>query len=456
MVINYANISKQKNNMAERKEKTVVVVGSGGREQGLGFGLGRSPDVKRTVMVPGNPGSHFLGIGHGKTIVNREPAGDDVGEYMKVIRAEKPDLVVVGPELLLVKGLGDMLAEEKIPAIAPTSEVARLEASKVHTRRLATFLGVPQPEYSISNNVKDGLDMLDAYWDWNYRVVKVDGLAGGKGVTVCDTKEELSEAISTARKRFPTAADQILIEERLEGTEVSYIGVTDGTRFVPFVPTMDYKRLLDGDKGPNTGGMGAIAPNPNLTPEIAQEIEQRIVMPFIDHQREIGDPYKGFFYAGVMLTKDGPKLIEINVRNGDPETQVQMTTMSDALDLYKFLRTVTDGTLRDSVQVRKQLFPPNKAAVLIVLAAEGYPDNPKKDFEIWGINAASMLKDITVFHAATKQSRAGAIVANGGRVLNVVGTGKTIDQARSKANLAIESIQDPSHSLIYRTDIGKR
>lgn len=430
------------------KEK-VLIVGSDSRSQALAYAVGQSPHVDKVVVAPGNPGTQNLAKRTGKLIINEEIVGGSVSGVMDLVREIKPDLVVVSPETWLEKGLGDALEEENVNAIAPPTDRAILETDKAWTRRECQKWGVPQPEWYVFSDPTEALSFIDS-WEKDEGVVKVAGLAAGKGVTVCDTKEEMREALRTAKRKFGSAAEKILVEERLYGKEVSYIVLCDGQTIYPLTPALDYKRLRDGDIGPNTGGMGAIAPNPAVTTEIAAKIEQSMIISVVQGMRNENKPYIGFLYAGVMLTKDGPRLLEFNCRGGDPETQVQV--LLEARDFYMTLKRCSRGKLdiyRGDHQHRKKA-----SAVTVVLAADGYPQQKIRVGEVvFGLDNLS--PEVIVFQAGTK-SEDGRVKTAGGRVLGVTAMAEDLEKATALVYQQVGPEKIHFSDMQYRKDIGER
>lgn len=429
--------------------KKVMVVGNGGREQALAWKLTKSPHVSQIFMLPGNPGTDDIAHMTGKLIENIEVDPDNFSKIIDTARQQDVQLVIVGSENQLVKGLGDELALNQIPAIAPPEAQAQLETSKFWTRQFCEEYGIAQPLFTPFTNERDAQDYVAAMGIKN-AVVKADGLANGKGVIVCDSQEETIAAIRTIKEKLPQAAETILLEERLYGIEISCIALTDGWTSVQLPTAKDHKRQLDGDQGPNTGGMGAISPNPAVTPEIAAEIQQAIIQPAITGMAHRGLPFRGVLYAGIMLTKDGPKLLEFNVRFGDPETQAQLPLFH--YDLYDVLTKVASGKLTDLAYSREPRFP--RASCVVVLAAENYPENPRKGDVIHGLataQARALALGGIIFQAGTKTVN-GKLMTKGGRVLNMVGTGDSKEAARNNCYEVIEYIN--FDGMQYRTDIG--
>lgn len=414
----------------------VLLIGSGGREHALAMALARSPLLSRLYVAPGNPGT----AEHGSNVAL------DVADHAAVVafcRQQAIDLVVIGPEAPLVAGLVDDLALAGIKAFGPTRAAARLEASKAFTKEICDDAGIPTATYAafnVANAAKAYIAAMGAPI-----VVKFDGLAAGKGVVVAQTIEEGCAAVDRMFAEAGGDAD-VVIEECLEGEEVSLFCLVGADGVLPFGTAKDHKRALDGDQGPNTGGMGAISPAPRLTPALLDQAMAEIVRPTLEALAARKTPYRGILYAGLMLTADGPKLIEYNCRFGDPECQALMLRLDDDL-LPLLLASVDDGLAGKSVAWS------DRAAVTVVLAAGGYPAAPRRGTTIGGVARASALDGVTVFHAGTALDQ-DRLVAVGGRVLNVSATGTSIDEARTRAYAAVDAIDWPEG--FCRRDIGLR
>jgi phosphoribosylamine--glycine ligase len=416
----------------------ILLIGSGGREHALAWAIARSPLCRRLLVAPGNPGTAALA----------ENVALDVADHAAVLdlcRREAIDLVVVGPEGPLVAGLVDDLAAAGIRAFGPTAAAARLEGSKAFTKELCREAGIPTAAFARFGEA----DTAKAYVRAQGApiVVKADGLAAGKGVVVAATVAEAEAAIDAMLGgALGAAGAELVIEECLVGEEASFFALCDGTRALPLASAQDHKRAHDGDTGPNTGGMGAYSPAPVLTPALERQVMEEIVVPTLAAMRARGTPYRGVLYAGLMITAEGPKLIEYNCRFGDPETQVLMPRL--ASDLVEALVAACDGTLGD-VEIRWR----DQVALTVVLAARGYPGAVERGSAIRGVAAAAALEGVTVFHAGTA-TRGGDFVAAGGRVLNVTATGVGIAEARARAYAAVERIDWPEG--FCRRDIGWR
>ena len=414
----------------------VLLIGSGGREHALAWALAASPLCDKLYAAPGNPG-----IAHEAECVPL--AATDIDGIVGFAKRENIDFVVVGPEAPLVAGLVDRLEAAGIAAFGPSEAAAQLEASKGFTKDLAAAAKIPTAAYKRFTDADAAKDYVRARGA--PIVVKADGLAAGKGVTVATTLAEAEAAIDDALTdgKFGKAGAEIVVEEFLEGPEASFLALVDGANVLPLVSAQDNKRVGDGDTGPNTGGMGAISPAPGFTPEIERAALDKIVKPTVAAMAARGMPFKGVLYAGLILTKDGPKLIEFNVRFGDPETQALLPRLKS--DLLPALIASRDGDLRDF-----DLRWDKRPSVSVVMAARGYPGEPVRGGEIKGLDAAAQTGAL-VFHAGTKADGA-RILADGGRVLNVTALGDTMAEARSRAYGAIAKIDWPDG--FCRTDIG--
>jgi phosphoribosylamine--glycine ligase len=417
----------------------ILLLGSGGREHALAWKLAQSPRCKMLFAAPGNPG-----IAQHAECVNL-----DAGDHQTVItfcNAVQIGLVVVGPEAPLVGGLADSLRGAGIPVFGPSKAAAQLEGSKSFTKEMCLRAGIPTAGYRRADSLDEAMAALDAFGI--PVVVKADGLAAGKGVTVAMTREEAEEAVRDIfGGRFGAAGASAVIEEFMEGEEASYFALTDGRTVVPFGTAQDHKRVGDGDTGPNTGGMGAYSPAPVMTPMLRGEVVSKIFAPTVQAMAEAGMPYSGVLYAGLMLTRDGPKLIEYNCRFGDPECQVLMMRLES--DLVEYLLACAENRLAALPAPRFS----DDTALTVVMAAKGYPGTPEKGGAISGIEAAEAT-GAKVFHAGTMLDEAGALVAIGGRVLNVTAIATTAKEAQAKAYAAVDVIDFPSG--FCRRDIGWR
>jgi phosphoribosylamine--glycine ligase len=417
----------------------VLVIGSGGREHALCWAIAKSPLTSRLTCAPGNGGIAEVA----------ECAALDIGRHEAIIgfcRDQGVDFVVIGPEAPLVAGLGDALAEAGIRHFGPSAAAARLEGSKGFTKDLCRDLGIPTGDYQrfrVAGEAK-------AYVASRERlpiVIKADGLAAGKGVVIAETRQEADAAIDACFSgAFGAAGAEVVVEEFLVGEEASFFALSDGANIVPLATAQDHKRVGDGDTGPNTGGMGAYSPAPVMTADMVRRTMDEIVRPTIAGMARRGMPFKGVLFAGLMITREGPKLIEYNVRFGDPECQVLMVRLKS--DLLAHLVAVSDGTLaEDRVQWHEE------PALTVVMAARGYPGDYGRGSEIRGLEAAGEVQDVHVFHAGTRRDGQ-RMLANGGRVLNVTARGSSIAEARRRAYAAVDRIDWPEG--FCRRDIGWR
>lgn len=413
---------------------TVVVVGGGGREHALVHALAASQCEPRVVAAPGNGGTP-----------NRAAVDvSDIDGLCALAAAEAADLVVVGPEAPLVQGLADRLRADGFAVLGPSRDAARLEGSKAFSKTVMDEANVPTARWGSFTDAREA----EAFARTLARVVvKADGLAGGKGVVVCETHDEAERAIDAHLSgRHGSASRSIVVEERLEGEELSVIALADGSRVALLAPSQDHKRVFDGDRGPNTGGMGAYSPAPHGTPGLMAEVERRCLVPILDRMAERGTPFTGVLYAGLMMTADGPKVLEYNVRFGDPEAQAILPRMED--DVYEVLLATARGELGgDPVRFS------DRAALTVVLAAEGYPGDVRTGDRIEGLAEAEAVEDVVVCHAGTRRE-GDRLWTAGGRVLSVTGLGKDLMRASDAAYAAAGRLFWPG--LHYRRDIGFR
>ena len=413
----------------------VLLIGSGGREHALAWKLAASPLLGKLFAAPGNPG-----IAEHATL-----AVIDIADHQAVVNfchLHAIALVVVGPEGPLVDGLADSLSAAGIKVFGPSGKAAQLEGSKGFTKDLCARYDIPTAAYGRFNNAPKARAYVRA--QGAPIVIKADGLAAGKGVTVAMTLDEALAAIDDCFEgAFGAAGAEVVVEEFLTGEEASFFVLCDGKTALPLTTAQDHKRVGDGDTGPNTGGMGAYSPAPVMTPELIAQTMAEIIEPTMRGMAEMGAPFAGILYAGLMIGPDGPKLIEYNVRFGDPECQVMMMRLKD--DILVLLMAAADGGLANlSVRWR------DEAALSVVMAAEGYPATPRKGTEIKGI-AAARETGAEVFHAGTRLTD-GKLLADGGRVLNVTALGKTVGEAQALAYKAVDAIDWPEG--FCRTDIG--
>lgn len=418
--------------------KRVLVVGSGAREHALVWKLLQSPSVREVVAAPGNAGIAAIA----RCVGTR---ADDVEGLVALARAEAFDLVVIGPEAPLVLGLVDALVAHGIAAFGPSAAAARLEGSKAFAKEIMRASGVPTADFAVF----DDLDAAQAYVRAAARplVVKADGLCAGKGVVVAkDTDEALTALDEMMGARIHgEAGARVLIEECLEGPEVSYHVVCDGTRYVPLAAAQDHKRLRDGDQGPNTGGMGAYSPPPVVSDAIEQAILRRVVEPVLATMAARGTPFRGALFVGAMIVDGEPQVLEFNTRFGDPETEVLMARWGG--DVLPLFWAAAQGSLES---VTTLWDAPH--AVAVVLAARGYPSAPEKGATITGLEALEGDPHVVAFHAGTRRGAHGALETSGGRVLTVTAIGATLDEAAARAYTACDRIDFEGKQL--RRDIG--
>ncbi|GEP10370.1 phosphoribosylamine--glycine ligase [Methylobacterium gnaphalii] len=413
----------------------ILLIGSGGREHALAWAISKSPLCDRLFTAPGNSGT----AAHGTNLPDLKAS--DHAAVVEFCRREAIGLVVVGPEVPLVAGLVDDLHAAGIRAFGPTKAAAQLEGSKGFTKELCAEYGIPTAGFARFTEVEPALAYLREHGA--PIVVKADGLAAGKGVVVA---ESLPEAEAAVRNVLDAPGAALVIEECMVGEEASFFALCDGTRAVPIGTAQDHKRAFDGDRGPNTGGMGAYSPASIITPALEAEVMERIIAPTLRGMAERGTPFTGILYAGLMLTADGPRLIEYNTRFGDPEAQVLMPRLTG--DLVPALIAACDGDLS---QVSLG-FDSSRAALTVVMAAAGYPGTVVRGSPIRGV-AEAAAEDVIVFHAGTRQEGS-QLVADGGRVLAVTAIGRSVREAQARAYAAIARIDWPEG--FCRRDIGYR
>ena len=413
----------------------ILVIGSGGREHALYWKLSESPQTEQIYAIPGNPG---MGA-------SAEIALDDHAAILRFVKEHEIGLVVVGPEVPLMNGLVDELEAAGIRAFGPRANAAEIEGSKSFAKDLMKKYGIPTARYEVFTAAEPARAYIRQ--EGAPIVVKADGLAAGKGVIVAMTEQEALDAVDAIMEdhSFGDAGARVVIEEFMEGEEASLLAFTDGTMIRPMISAQDHKRAYDGDRGPNTGGMGTYAPAPVMTPEMTERAVEEILKPTIAAMAKEGRVYRGCLYLGLMVTADGPKVVEFNARFGDPETQVVLPLLDS--DLVAIMCACADGTLAD-VPIRWK----DGAAVCVVLASGGYPGHYEKGQEIHGLADAEAMGAL-VFHAGTAM-KAGKLVTNGGRVLGVVGRGADISSAVDAAYAAATKIS--FKDAYYRKDIAHR
>ena len=414
--------------------RRVLLIGGGGREHAIGWKLNQSDQVSEIMSLPGNPGLASIG----PIIEGIDPT--DVGAVAAFAKAQGVDLVVIGPEAPLAAGLVDALAAWGIRAFGPTRSAARLESSKTFAKQVMDRAGVPTAAWGSFDDPEAAKHFMRS--QTAPYVIKADGLAAGKGVLVTDKLSEGDAWIDDCLEgRF--GEGQVVVEAFLEGPELSIFAVCDGTDAVLLEPARDYKRLRNGDQGPNTGGMGAYSPVDELPDGIMEFTLDRVVRPVLATMANEGTPYVGFLYVGYVLTADGPSVLEFNCRLGDPETQVVLPRLRS--DLVDLIDAALDGNVGTVLLEWSEV-----AAVNVVLAAEGYPENPVKGTRLKRLTVPD---GVTLFHAGTTSDENGAVIATGGRVLNVVALGPTIDNARTLCYDAVDTIRWPG--MQYRSDIAR-
>ncbi len=411
----------------------VLVVGSGGREHALGWKLSQSKKINKVYFAPGNGG----------TINNVQIAAEDIDNLVK-FASEKNCLTVVGPEVPLSLGIVDVFTQKELRIFGPTKAAARLESSKILAKNFMKRNGILTPKFETFDEAKEAKEYAKS--NNSQLVVKADGLAAGKGVMVCNNPSEAIDAIEKmlVENSFGDAGSKIILEERIIGVEASYIALSDGVTAIPMATSQDHKRIYDGDKGPNTGGMGAYSPTPVINDSLAEKIQKDVINKTVDCMKKEGNQFKGFLYAGIMLKDGNPYVLEFNARMGDPECQPIMMRMES--DLYDYITASIDGNVSK--------LPPmswkKQSAVCVVLASKGYPESYPKNEEISGLDLQD--KRSFVFHAGTKRENS-KILTNGGRVLGVTALGDTLDSAISTAYSRIEKIS--WQNKYFRKDIGK-
>ena len=405
----------------------ILVVGSGGREHALVWKLSQSPRVTKIYCAPGN-------VGTAVDAENLNIPADDIHRLVKFAREYKIDLTIVGPEAPLVAGLCDELRRHGLAVFGPSAAAARLEGSKVFTKKLLRKANIPTAAFSVFSRMPEAMQYLDECEE-QAMVVKADGLAAGKGVFVCANLAEARAAVRSILqdRAFGDAGSQVVIEECLVGQEASILAIVDGDTIVPLDVAQDHKRAFDNDKGPNTGGMGAYCPAPVVTSEIMDDIVRRILIPTIHTMKVEGCPFSGVLYAGIMLTAHGPKVLEYNVRFGDPEAQPVLMRLKT--DLAEVLMLAATGRLSELQSLDWDPRP----AVCVVMASEGYPGVYTKGHAISGIDEADRVPGVKVFHAGTAMKH-GEVVNAGGRVLGVTALGDTIAEAKKAAYTAVDKI----------------
>jgi len=406
----------------------VLVIGQGGREHALAWKLRQSPKVTKVFCAPGNAGTAV-------DATNIDLNSNDTQRLIKFARSEKIDLTIVGPEAPLVAGLVDAFEDAGLRVFGPSKEAAQLEGSKAFAKQMMRLAKVPTAEFQSFVDPEDAIRHIEER-RLGQLVVKADGLAAGKGVYVCNEREEAIAAVRRLMidREFGAAGSQIVIEERLSGQELSVLAVVDGRTIVTLEAAQDHKAAFDGDQGPNTGGMGAYSPTPIAPPLVIDDVIQSILIPIVHTMRRQGIEYRGVLYAGIMLTAQGPKVLEFNVRLGDPEAQPVLMRLKT--DLFDLLWAATEGTLRELPPLEWDPRP----SLCVVMASEGYPGNYTKGHPIRGLENAARLADTKVFHAGTVRM-GDQVVTDGGRVLGVTAIGNDVADAKRRAYEAVKCIR---------------
>lgn len=423
----------------------ILIIGSGGREHALAWKIAQSPLTEVIWCAPGSPAMDQIGPCF-------DVAADDVQGLHDLALQLEPDLIVIGPEAPLAGGLADGLRARGFDVFGPGAEGAKLESSKGFAKDFMARLGVPTAMYRKVTDLVSARGFFDSLRP--PYVIKADGLAAGKGVVIApDIHTAIHEAQAMLSGKFGGAGAELVLEEFMQGEEASVFVLTDGVNRLTLPACQDHKRLLDGDEGPNTGGMGAYAPAPVMTPELLSEVDETIAAPIIDAMAQAGFPYQGVLYIGLMITPEGPKVVEFNVRFGDPECQVLMMSLAD--DIVPALLACATGGMpaRDFARLLPQLNA-SRPAACVVMASEGYPGAYEKGSVIKGLKATGAVEGVTVFHAGTGVNDEGDWIATGGRVLTVTAAGDTLEQAVSRAYQAVDLIDWPQG--VHRRDIAWR
>jgi len=427
-----------------------LVVGKGGREHALVWKLAQSPRIDKLYVAPGNPGmanlAELVDIRVDTPVSERDKLSAEIDRLVTFAKERDIGLTVIGPDDALAGGIVDRFRANGLKAFGPTAAAAQLESSKAFAKELMERIGVPTARHHSFTDANAACKYITA--QGAPIVVKASGLAAGKGAVVC---HKLDDALATAREMleddaFGSAGSEIVVEDYMVGEEASLFALCDGEHYVTLVPAQDHKAIYEGDQGPNTGGMGAYAPAPVMTPALVQEAEAHIIQPVLAEMRRIGTPYQGVLYCGLMFTDEGPKVVEFNARFGDPECQILMPLLKN--DLVEVLEAACDGQL-DQIEIEN--YP--QAAVCVVMASQGYPGSYDKGLPINGLDDASAREGIVVFHAGTTR-RDGDVYTDGGRVLCITATGANIDAAVDNAYAAVDEI---SFANAYcRRDIAHR
>jgi len=417
----------------------ILVVGSGGREHSICWAIAKSSLCRELFCAPGNAGISSLA-----SCIDIQ--ADDIEKIVKFAKDESIDFVIVGPETPLVLGLTDRLIESGIKTFGPSMSAAKLEGSKAYMKDIVSRSGIPTAKYKSFTRAELAKKYISE--QGAPIVIKTDGLAAGKGVILCKSISEAHEAVDKmmTEKIFGESGNEVIVEEFLTGEEVSFFVLTDGKVSIPLTSAQDYKAVGDGDIGPNTGGMGAYSPAPIMTKELSNQVMNSIITPSVEAMAKAGTPYAGILFAGLMITENGPKLLEYNIRFGDPECQVLMRRIKS--DLLPILIAASEGTLEG-----QQIEWHDVYSMIVVMAAQGYPGSYKKGGEIAGIEKAEEISDVIVFHSGTKKVNK-KIIANGGRVLGVTSLANSVTQVKENVYKAVKKIKWKDG--FYRNDIGWR
>lgn len=414
----------------------IGIIGSGGREHSICFKLKQSNKINNLYCLPGNAGTSEISQ-------NIDVDINDFNKLYEIIKNKKIDILVVGPEMPLVNGITDFFEEKKIKVFGPTKKASMLEGSKAFMKKICKNFNIPSAKYKEITNINDAEKFIEKF---NLPiVVKSDGLAAGKGVTICDSREKAIKDIKDILNGKFKLSKKVVIEEFLEGEEASYFIITDGENYIPIGTAQDHKRIGENDTGPNTGGMGAYSPSSLITAEVEEKIKQKIIEPTLKGMKEIGCPYKGILYAGLMIENSEPKLIEYNIRFGDPECQILMMRLEN--DLIDLITATFNKTL-----LNKKVSWTKEPGITIVAASKGYPGNFEKLKEIKNIHMIKSNNKKQLFHAGTIKKNDGKIYSNGGRVLNSTVVDSNLETARNKALEILDNL-DWSNKY-YRRDIG--
>ena len=407
----------------------VLVVGSGGREHALIWKLKQSPSVEQLFCAPGNAGT-------GLDCTNVDISATDIPQLISFAQKQQIDLTIIGPEAPLVMGIVDEFQKAGLRVFGPSRKASELEGSKKFAKEVMRKANVPTADFRVFTNAAEAISYIEEREEGDRFVIKADGLAAGKGVTVCSNNEEARAAIKRMliQREFGEASQRIVVEDRLEGEEASLLAFVDGNTIVPLEAAQDHKAAHDGDVGPNTGGMGAYSPTPVVTMEIVDTVVEKILIPMVHEMNKEGRPFRGCLYAGLMLTNQGPKVLEFNVRLGDPETQAVLFRLKS--DLAQIMYAAAEGKLD---QIEPLEWDP-RPAVCVVMASGGYPGDFEKGHPIRGLEEAALVPETKVFHAGTKLD-GGQIVNDGGRVLGVTAIGETISEAKLRAYQAVKCIR---------------